>query len=211
MLHAHFPFSSRSSLTCVNRRPWHCHCYPENPNSGWPNNFGNGIVMIIWLTLSLTEKNVWITNIKFIYLRIRSHYSSHLQGIPHHPIVLYTWKSLSIWTVNCDVKRGIIFFWCFCMNDDSKHWNPCLHKTLLTPLTVTDLLRLLWSLRQHLWQKLESYLVGTWWPQVLRWNLKNIRSITVTVLVHVSAQQVVCSSSSDRGESKRSVANTESA
>ena len=122
MLHAHFPFSSRSSLTCVNRRPWRCHCYPENPNSGWPNNFGNGIVMIIWLTLSLTEKNVWITNIKFIYLRIRSHYSSHLQGIPHHPIVLYTWKSLSIWTVNCDVKRGIIFFWCFCMNDDSKHW-----------------------------------------------------------------------------------------
>ena len=48
----------------------------------------------------------------------------------------------------------------------------------------------------------------------LEMKLKNIRSIstiTITVLVHVSAQQVVCSSSNDRGESKGSVANTESA
>ena len=45
----------------------------------------------------------------------------------------------------------------------------------------------------------------------LEMKLKNIRSITITVLVHVSAQQVVCSSFSDGGESKSSVANTESA
>lgn len=64
-----------------------------------------------------------------------------------------------------------------------------------------------------MWQKLEKlfgwYLVNAG----LEMKLKNIRSITIsiTVLVHVSAQQVVCSSSSDRGESKSSVANTESA